>query len=109
MKTLCHEIFFFWQHFEVKKRFGSLKRQHNKTEKACSRSRANKKALNEQQKLGEIFKFIKLSPSQFEVVANPARDALGIIRESEKQIFRIFTIFRILSKFLGFLEFLVNF
>ena len=75
---------------EVKKRFGSLKRQHNKTEKACSRSRANKKALNEQQKLGEIFKFIKLSPSQFEVVANPARDALEIIRESEKQIFRIF-------------------
>ena len=75
---------------EVKKRFRSLKIQFNKAEKACIKSRTSKKALEEQQKLGEVFKFIKLSPSQFEVVANPARDALEIIRESEKEIFRIF-------------------
>ena len=74
---------------EVKKRFSALKRQYNKTEKACDKSRKSKKALAEQEKLGEIFKFLTLSPTQFEKIANPARDALEIIRESEKFIFTI--------------------
>ena len=72
---------------EVKKRFSSLKRQFNKTEKACVKSRTSKAAIKEQEKLGEIFKFLKLSPTQFEIIANPARDALEIIRECEKFIF----------------------
>ena len=75
---------------EVKKRFNALKRQFNKAEKACSKSRTTKKAIKEQQKLGEIFKFIKLSPTQFEVIARPARDSLGIIRDCEKEVYRIF-------------------
>ena len=75
---------------EVKKRFNSLKRQFNKVEKACSKSRTTKKALQEQQKLAEVFKFIKLAPTQFENIARPARDALGIIRDSEKEVYRIF-------------------
>ncbi len=74
---------------EVKKRFSSLKRQFNKTEKACIKSRTSKAAIKEQEKLGEIFKFLKLSPTQFEIIANPARDALEIIRESEKFIFTV--------------------
>ena len=74
---------------EVKKRFSALKRQFNKTEKACTRSRTSKAAIIEQQKLGEIFQFLKLSPTQFEIIANPARDALEIIREVEKYIFTI--------------------
>ena len=74
---------------EVKKRFSSLKRQFNKTEKACAKSRTTKVAIAEQEKLGEIFKFLKLSPTQFEIIANPARDALEIIRESEKFIFNV--------------------
>tara|TARA_B100001123_G_scaffold420715_1_gene527438 strand:- start:497 stop:2359 length:1863 start_codon:yes stop_codon:yes gene_type:complete len=75
---------------EVKRRFASLKRQFNKTDKACSKSRTTKKAIEEQVKLGEIFKFFKLAPTQFENIANPARDALEIIRECEKEIYRIF-------------------
>ena len=75
---------------EVKKRFNSLKRQFNKVEKACSKSRTTKKALQEQEKLAEVFKFIKLAPTQFENIARPARDALGIIRDSEKEVYRIF-------------------
>ena len=75
---------------EVKKRFNALKRQFNKVEKACLKSRTTKKALKEQEKLGEIFKFIKLSPTQFEVIARPARDSLGIIRDCEKEVYRIF-------------------
>ena len=74
---------------EVKKRFNALKRQFSKTEKACLRSRTTKKALEEQGKLGEIFKFMKLSPSQFEIVASPARVALGIIRECEREVYRL--------------------
>jgi len=74
---------------EVKKRFSSLKRQFNKTEKACVKSRTTKAAIKEQEKLGEIFKFLKLSPTQFEIIANPARDALEIIRECEKFIFTV--------------------
>jgi len=74
---------------EVKKRFSSLKRQFNKTEKACANSRTSKAAIKEQEKLGEIFKFLKLSPTQFEIIANPARDALEIIRECEKFIFTV--------------------
>ena len=75
---------------EVKKRFSALKRQYNKVAKACSRTRTSKAALAEQAKLGEIFQFIKLSPTQFEKVANPARDALEIIREVEKYLFTIY-------------------
>ena len=56
----------------------------------CSRTRTSKAALAEQAKLGEIFQFIKLSPTQFEKVANPARDALEIIREVEKYLFTIY-------------------
>ena len=75
---------------EVKKRFSSLKRQINKSEKACARTRTSKAAIQEQQKLGEIFQFLKLSPTQFEIIADPARDALEIIREVEKYLFTIY-------------------
>ena len=75
---------------EVKKRFAALKRQFNKTEKICLRSRTSKKAIAEQEKLAETFKFLKLSPGQFEVVAKPARVALDIIRECEKEVYKYF-------------------
>ena len=75
---------------EVKKRFSALKRQFNKSEKACARTRTSKAAIQEQQKLGEIFQFLKLSPTQFEIIADPARDALDIIREVEKYLFTIY-------------------
>ena len=75
---------------EVKKRFRELKRQFTKAEKACIRSRTSQIALTEQRKLGEIFKYIKLSPTQFEIIAHPARDALKIIKHYEKEIFHIY-------------------
>ena len=75
---------------EVKKRFSSLKRQFNKSIKACARTRTSKAAIQEQEKLGEIFQFLKLSPTQFEIIADPARDALEIIREVEKYLFTIY-------------------
>ena len=74
---------------EVKKRFSALKRQFNKTQKSCEKSRKSKDALVDQNKLGETFKFIKLSPTQFEKIADPARDALEIIRDVEKFIYTV--------------------
>ena len=71
---------------EVKKRFRALRTQFKKTEKACTRSRTSKIAIQEQEKLGEIFKFFKLSPTQFELISLPAREALSIIRQVEKQM-----------------------
>ena len=71
---------------EVKKRFRALRTQFKKTEKACTRSRTSKIAIQEQEKLGEIFKFLKLSPTQFELISLPAREALSIIRQVEKQM-----------------------
>ena len=75
---------------EVKKRFSSLKRQFNKANKACARTRTSKAAIKEQEKLAEIFQFLKLSPTQFEIIADPAREALEIIREVEKYLFTIY-------------------
>ena len=75
---------------EVKKRFNALRKQFNKTEKACARSRTTKKALEEQEKLSECFKYLKLSPNKFEIVANPARDALDIIKVCEKEVYRTY-------------------
>ena len=77
---------------EVKKRFKALRNQFNKTEKICFKSRKTKSALIEQEKLAEIFKFLKLSPSQFENIAKPARDALDILRDCEKKIYKIFVL-----------------
>ena len=38
----------------------------------------------------KFFNFLKLSPTQFEIIADPAREALEIIREVEKYLFTVF-------------------
>ena len=76
---------------EVSKRFKALKKQFRKSEKANEVTRSSKLALVEMDKLGEIFKFLKLSPNLIERIANPAREALAIIKNSEKRIIEIFT------------------
>ena len=76
---------------EVSKRFKALKKQFRKSEKANEVTRSSKLALVEMDKLGEIFKFLKLSPNLIERIANPAREVLTIIKSSEKIIIEIFT------------------
>ena len=73
---------------EVKRRFNSLKKQFKKTQMACLKSRTTKRALLEQEKLAGVFKFIKLAPTQFEVISRPARDALEIIRNCERVVYK---------------------
>ena len=75
---------------EAKKRFTALKRQCTKTEKAIeSHGRGNSKALAEMEKLGELFKFFKLTPRTFDPLIEEPRLALQGIREQEREIMRI--------------------
>ena len=75
---------------EAKKRFTALKRQCTKTEKAITAyGRGHKTAIAEMDKLGELFKFFKLTPRVFDPLIDEPRDALYIIRQQEREIMRI--------------------
>ena len=75
---------------EAKKRFTALKRQCTKTEKALdSHGRGDKRAVAEMEKLGELFKFFKLTPKVFDPLIDEARDSLMIVRSQEREIMRI--------------------
>ena len=77
---------------EAKKRFTSLRKQHAKLDKAVEKhGRYSKEAAKELQKLGEIFKFFKLTPRVFDPVSNSIRNRLLIIRENEKLIMTLST------------------
>jgi RNA polymerase primary sigma factor len=75
---------------EAKKRFAALKRQCTKTEKAiAAKGRDHKDALTEMNKLGELFKFFKLTPKVFDPLIDEPRIALAAVREPEREIMRI--------------------
>ena len=75
---------------EAKKRFSALKRQCTKTEKILvSNGRNDKKSIAEMDKLGELFKFFKLTPKVFDPLINEPRLALLKVREQERAIMRI--------------------
>ena len=77
---------------ELAKRFSSVKRQYNKSQKTIASSgRDNDKAQKELDKLGEIFKFLKLSPKRFETISLTARALAKAIRDSERKIYDICT------------------
>ena len=75
---------------EAKKRFTALKRQCTKTEKAiAAKGRDHKDAIAEMNKLGELFKFFKLTPRVFDPLIDEPRIALAAVREPEREIMRI--------------------
>jgi RNA polymerase primary sigma factor len=75
---------------EAKKRFTALKRQFNKTEKAiAAKGRNDKTAIKEMEKLGELFKFFKLTPRVFDPLMEGPRNVLASVREQERQIMTI--------------------
>ena len=77
---------------ELAKRFSSIKRQYNKSQKTiASLGRDNDKAQKDLDKLGELFKFLKLSPKRFETISLTARALAKSIRDSERQIYDICT------------------
>jgi RNA polymerase primary sigma factor len=75
---------------EAKKRFTALKRQCTKTEKALAEKGYNsKEAQKEMAKLGELFKFFKLTPRVFDPLVETPRAVLAVLRESEREITRL--------------------
>jgi RNA polymerase primary sigma factor len=75
---------------EAKKRFTALKRQYNKTEKViAAKGRQHAEAIREMEKLGELFKFFKLTPRVLDPLNDEARLTLSAVREQEREIMMI--------------------
>jgi RNA polymerase primary sigma factor len=75
---------------EAKKRFTALKRQCTKTENVLEeKGYDSKEAQKEMAKLGELFKFFKLTPRVFEPLVETPRAVLAVVRESEREIMRL--------------------
>ncbi|MGK0498448.1 MAG: RNA polymerase primary sigma factor [Oceanicoccus sp.] len=75
---------------EAKKRFTAIRKQHNKLDKSIEKhGRYSKESAKELQKLGELFKFLKLTPRVFEPLSTRVRSKLNVIRENEKLIMGI--------------------
>ncbi len=75
---------------EAKKRFTALKRQFNKTEKEiAAKGRGHASAIKEMEKLGELFKFLKLTPRVFDPISEEPRVLLAAVRNQEREIMRV--------------------
>ena len=75
---------------ELNKRFTALKRQYNKSEKVlATKGRTSAEAIKELDKLGEAFKFLKLSPKKFEVISLKPRLLARQIRTAEREIYNL--------------------
>ncbi len=75
---------------EAKERFGNLAKQLKKAEKAIEKNgRESKQVDKELSALGDIFKFFKLPPRQFDPIYDRARAALDLIRVEERRIMRL--------------------
>ena len=75
---------------ELNKRFSAVKRLYKKSEKViAAKGRTSPEALKELDKLGETFKFLKLSPKKFEVISLRPRIMARQVREAERQIYNL--------------------
>jgi RNA polymerase primary sigma factor len=72
---------------EVNERFGALKKQLAKTDKIIKKhGRESKEAETELSELGDIIKFFKLPPRQFDPMYKKARGVLESVRREERRI-----------------------
>ncbi|MGQ9425635.1 RNA polymerase sigma factor RpoD [Gilvimarinus sp. F26214L] len=72
---------------EAKERFTALAKQLIKTEKAVAKhGRESKQGAKELDALGELFKFFKLPPRQFDPLYHSIRDVLDRVRREERTI-----------------------
>ena len=75
---------------EAKKRFTALKRQLNKTEKTiAAKGRGDAASIKEMEKLGDLFKFFKLTPRVFDPISDTPRNVLAGLRDQEREIMRL--------------------
>ncbi len=75
---------------EAKERFEALTKQNAKTEKVIAKyGRDSKQAAKELDALGEVFKFFKLPPRQFEPMYEAVRGMLARLRREERAIMNL--------------------
>ncbi len=75
---------------EARSRFEALKKQCDKADKALAKhGRHSKQAEKELSALGDLFKFFKLPPRQFDPVYNQAREVLDRVRKEERSIMEL--------------------
>jgi RNA polymerase primary sigma factor len=75
---------------EAKKRFSAIKRQYNKTEKAiAAKGRLDASSIKEMEKLGELFKFLKMTPKVSDPITDTPRNILVAVRDQEREIMRL--------------------
>ena len=75
---------------EAKKRFTSIKRAYNKAEKTiAAKGRGHADTLKDQEKLANLFKFLKLTPRVFDPITEDARTALLAVRAIERQVMQL--------------------
>ncbi len=75
---------------EAKARFGELKAQLLKVNKAVAKyGRSSKQTGKELEALGDLFKYFKLPPRQFEPLYDRARSYLGRVRREERSIMEL--------------------
>ncbi len=72
---------------EARVRFGELKEQLEKAQVAIDKyGRESKRSIKQIETLGEIFKFFKLAPRQFDPLYSYVRGVLARVRQGEREI-----------------------
>ena len=75
---------------EAEERFGKLRKQLAKVNKIIAeKGIENKPAQKELDALGEIFKFFRLPPRQFDPIYNEVRNVLARLRQEEREIIKL--------------------
>ena len=75
---------------EAEERFGKLRKQLAKVNKIIAeKGIENKPAQKELDALGEIFKFFRLPPRQFDPIYNEVRGVLARLRQEEREIIKL--------------------
>ncbi|HEY8386801.1 MAG TPA: RNA polymerase sigma factor region1.1 domain-containing protein, partial [Porticoccaceae bacterium] len=72
---------------EARSRFEALRKQNDKTKRALARhGRSSDAARKNLMELGELFKYLKLTPRQFDPMIQEVREVLEQIRREERNI-----------------------
>ncbi|MDY0069166.1 MAG: RNA polymerase sigma factor RpoD [Porticoccaceae bacterium] len=72
---------------EARQRFEALRKQNDKTKRSLARNGRNSPAAKKNlEELGELFKYLKLTPRQFDPMIAEVRDILEQIRREERNI-----------------------
>ncbi len=75
---------------EALARFKALRKQNDKTRRSISRNgRSHSAAQKNLDELGELFKYFKLTPRQYDPLIQAVRATLGAIRQHERNIMTI--------------------